>query len=136
MNHHRFMGLLFGRDNRLAELIGRRSPWFLQLMRNRVELGRYRYGVPGEAPSPGHSVVVPFHKFANWDYSNWEPRSAFVSRSWEKWRRTGNTEFIVDAANYRLLDYTFGAADMAAGEVIYGVELFLANPSRFHPEDR
>lgn len=65
------------------------SPSFEKLMRNRLIMGSYRYGLL-HAPKP------------KWD------RIASIRRRLDRYEQTGNTEHLVDVANLCLLEYEEG----------------------------
>ena len=81
-------------EPKLPELeVLRESEWnpeFEQLMRNRLVMGAIRYGRIGESNKPTYDRV-----------------SSAIARL-EKYRTTGNTEFLVDVANLCLLEYAEG----------------------------
>jgi len=71
--------------------ISERSPEFYQLMRNRLIMGSFRYDTFEE-------------KKENFPY---ECATEAIKRI-ERFIRTGNTEYLVDAANMCLLEFEFG----------------------------
>lgn len=67
------------------------SPEFERLMRNRLLMGALRYGTFAEKAK----------KKEKWDLLG------AVSSKLEKYEETGNTEYLVDAANYLMLAFEF-----------------------------
>lgn len=65
------------------------SPQFEQYMRNRLIMGALRYGLLSEKRKKG---------------GKWELLEAIKTKI-EKYEETGNTEYLVDAANYCLLAF-------------------------------
>ncbi len=66
---------------------------FERLMRNRLLMGRYRYGkIAHNTEEPGNFFMV----------------NSAISRL-EAYKRTGNLEFLVDAANLCLVEFESGA---------------------------
>lgn len=68
------------------------SPHFEQLMRNRMMMGCLRYGTLEWKRKHGHA----------WDLTG------AIDRKLEAYRETGNTELLVDIANYCLLEFECG----------------------------
>lgn len=66
------------------------SPEFEKLMRNRLIMGAYRYGRIHESNKP------------NYD------RTSSIEKRLNKYRETGNVEFLVDIANLCLLEFEVG----------------------------
>lgn len=78
---------------RLADLIV--SEWsteFEMAMRNRMLMGALRYGLLADKKKRGHQ----------WDLVG------AIQRKIEMYEATGNTEYLVDAANYCLLEFECG----------------------------
>lgn len=69
------------------------SPLFERLMRNRLLMGAFRYGTMEE-------------KRANATKNRWDLLGA-VKLKIEMYEKTGNTEYLVDGANYFLLAFEF-----------------------------
>ena len=68
------------------------SPSFERLMRNRLIMGALRYG----------TLAVKKCKSHRWDLVG------AVQRKIQSYETTGNTEYLVDAANYCLLEFECG----------------------------
>ena len=68
------------------------SPAFERHMRARLVMGALRYGTLEHKRRSGHK---------------WDLLGA-VSRKLERYKQTGNTELLVDAANYLLLEFEVG----------------------------
>ncbi len=68
------------------------SPRFEQLMRNRLLMGAFRYGQFAD----GAETKAPYDLVGA------------VRRKIGSYAETGNTEYLVDAANYLLLEFEFG----------------------------
>lgn len=77
------------------------DPEFERLMRNRLIMGVFRYGLLKDKHTQGHLIVDA------------------MLRVIEKYRKTGNLEFLVDLANYSLLEYV---AQRGAGGVFVSVD--------------
>jgi hypothetical protein len=66
------------------------SPRFEQLMRNRLVMGAFRYGLLGDPNKPQYDRVKEIH------------------RRIDKYVETGNLELLVDVANMALMEFEEG----------------------------
>lgn len=66
------------------------SDKFDELRRNRIEVGFYKYGPAHRNYSSGNIQALPSMELCV-----------------EKYKETGNTEFLVDAANYLMLEFMY-----------------------------
>lgn len=66
------------------------SERFDELRKNRIEFGFYKYGPARKNYASGNIQALPS-----------------MERCVQKYKDTGNTEFLVDAANYLMLEYMY-----------------------------
>lgn len=78
-------------ENRDSLLCSEWSSDFEQLMRNRLLMGRFRYG-----------------RMDRTDQRNYDRIGSAISRL-EKYKETGNQEFLVDSANLCLMEFEHGS---------------------------
>lgn len=66
------------------------SPMFIELMKNRVQMSHYKYGSVSKNYRQGNIDAL-----------------ASMGLRIEKYKETGNTEFLVDAANFLMFEFMF-----------------------------
>lgn len=74
----------------MTDLSREYSREFDELRRNRVEMSFYKYGPAAENYGKGYSKAIPSMK-----------------KCLDKYNETGNTEYLVDAANYIMFEFMF-----------------------------